>query len=124
MNKGVYGLPKSRTYESGYKVYTALINQVSTDPPTAIVLENTIGPIWWSYISTGKYQINSDRLFPINKTYIDSKTIFNSQWDKNIFPTIEESNQPNYLVITNWDYTTPSEADGIDKAIIEIRVYL
>ena len=65
MNKGVYGLPKSRTYESGYKVYTALINQVSTDPPTAIVLENTIGPIWWSYISTGKYQINSDRLFPI-----------------------------------------------------------
>ena len=124
MNKGVYGLPKSRTYESGYKIYTALITQVSTDPPVAKVLENTIGQVWWSYQSTGIYKINSDRLFPFNKTYVDCKNIFGNQWGKNIFPSIEESSQPNSLTNKNWDYTIPDLSDGFDTAIIEIRVYI
>lgn len=124
MNKGTYGLPKSKaSYIPPCKVYTALINQSSTDPPTAIVLENTIGQVRWSYNGVGKYQINSDRLFTVNKTYIHCESIFNVQWSKNIFPTLEESNQPNYLTITNYDYTIPDVADGVDKALIEIRVY-
>ena len=123
MNKGIYGLPKSNKSNVSYRVYTALLTQISTNPPTAIVLENTIGQVWWSYTSVGKYQINSDRLFPIDKTYLHCENVFGTQWNKNQFPTLEESNQPNTLTITNWDYTISDVSDGINKALIEIRVY-
>ena len=36
--------------------------------PTAIVLENTIGNIWFTYQADGTYSIVSDSLFTVNKT--------------------------------------------------------
>ena len=36
--------------------------------PTAIVLENTIGNIWFTYQADGTYSIVSDNLFTLNKT--------------------------------------------------------
>lgn len=39
-----------------YKVYSALLTQVNTDPPTAIILENTLGfDPTWEYIDNGVY---------------------------------------------------------------------
>lgn len=44
-----------------YKVYTALLNQSSTNAPVATVLENTLGfEVIWSYVSTGLYNTNID----------------------------------------------------------------
>ena len=44
----------------GYKKYVAQISQVSTDPPVAIVLENTLGFIPdWQYSVSGVYGIVS-----------------------------------------------------------------
>jgi hypothetical protein len=50
-----------------YNVYVALLTQSGTNPPTAIVLENTIGNIYWTYDDEGIYKGYS-ALFNINKT--------------------------------------------------------
>ena len=45
--------------------------QYNTGAPTAIVLENTIGNIWFTYTGVGVYQINnSNDLFISNKYFI------------------------------------------------------
>ena len=54
---------------SNYKVYTALLTQSGTGAPVVIVLENTIGNIWFTYEDVGIYYINSSGLFTENKTF-------------------------------------------------------
>ena len=49
--------------------YVALLTQSGTDAPIPIVLENTIGPITWSYEGVGYYGANSDNLFTDGKTW-------------------------------------------------------
>lgn len=40
--------------------YHALLNQVDTDPPTAVVLKNTLGEtLTYGYVNTGEYSITS-----------------------------------------------------------------
>jgi hypothetical protein len=39
--------------------------------PVVTVLENTIGNVWFTYLSTGVYLLNSDSLFTDNKTFIN-----------------------------------------------------
>lgn len=50
------------TPTASYKVYTALLTQSSTNPPTPVVLENTLGVVTFGYVSTGVYTINSTEL--------------------------------------------------------------
>jgi hypothetical protein len=45
--------------------------EYNTGAPTAIVLENTIGNIWFTYLTFGIYSVNSNNLFIENKTAID-----------------------------------------------------
>lgn len=52
--------------ETGYKSYVALLTQRDTSSPTAIVLENTIGDVFFDYDEPGNYIITGD--FPLNKT--------------------------------------------------------
>jgi hypothetical protein len=47
-----------------YKVYTALLTQSGTDAPTAIILENSIGNIVWTYSSAGLYIATLVGAFP------------------------------------------------------------
>jgi len=42
--------------------------------PVAIVLENTIGNIWFNYNGVGDYAVNSNGLFTIDKTAISIDT--------------------------------------------------
>jgi hypothetical protein len=52
-----------------YKIYTALLTQASTLPPTAIVLENTLsGNIVWTYNTNGFYVGTLIGAFTANKT--------------------------------------------------------
>lgn len=55
-----------------YKVYSAILNQVNADPPTAVVLENTLGTITFSYEADGFYGINSTELFTSGKTVVST----------------------------------------------------
>ena len=57
---------------SPYKVYTALLTQSGTDAPVAIVLENTIGNIVWTYGTTGEYFGTLTNAFISDKTYFSA----------------------------------------------------
>ena len=43
-----------------YKVYTALLSQVGTAAPTAIILQNELGTIYFEYEQRGSYLIKND----------------------------------------------------------------
>jgi len=96
----------------GYKVYTALLTQVGTNAPTAIVLENTIGAIVWSRTTIGGYFATLSGAFTTDKT---SVLITNGSANSTYIHGAQVSTS-NVNVIT--------VADGqIDKATVEIRVY-
>ena len=53
-----------------YKKYIALISQIGTNDPTAIVLENSLGDLLFTRISAGFYEITSSSLFTLDLTYM------------------------------------------------------
>ena len=105
---------------SEYKVYSALLSQVSTDAPTAIILENTLGNLWFNYTGVGQYEIKNDaNLFKNDKTFL----IIQGSHDGDINSAIiidklyyKDSNTINCIVGAGWDGL-------LNKTSIEIRVY-
>ena len=63
-------LPANSNSSSQPKVYRALLSQSGTDAPTAVVLENTIGNIVWTYDSLGNYVGTLASAFPANKVWL------------------------------------------------------
>lgn len=106
----------------GYKVYTALLTQVGTNPPTATVLENTIGTITFSYDSIGNYNINSSGLFTLNKTTVF--TGMNVKNDLGIIGFAHETINTIPIVTVNTNLLTTGQNGLLYNAPIEIRVYL
>lgn len=53
--KSIIDVISTPTVSTNYKVYTAIVQQVGTNTPGVIVLENTIGEIVWAYTSVGVY---------------------------------------------------------------------
>jgi len=105
-----------------YKVYTALLTQEGPNPPTAIVLENTLGgDVVWSYLYAGVYSGTLTDAFPELKTALFiTDTTYNSASNVYILTdgsgnsvTIETYNAANN-VLTN---------DILGYTTVEIRVY-
>lgn len=96
-----------------YKVYTALLTQSGANPPTAIVLENTLGTITFGYQSSGVYTVNSSGLFTANKTWTN--------------PTLKDNVNLQLSMYRNTSSTLfiiDSDGDnGLLETSIEIRVY-
>lgn len=59
------------TSEGQTKTYKGLLTQVGTAAPTIQILQNTIGPIVWTYIDVGIYQGTLANAFTTNKTTIN-----------------------------------------------------
>jgi len=104
-----------------YKVYTALLLQTGTSAPTAVVLENTIGNIVWSYNNVGDYRATLANAFPSNKTTI---TVNNATFPLELVKGGRINS--NTLVV----YTTNRFGDGFlgndalnGDSVCEIRVY-
>ena len=62
----------ANTYNLGYTVYTALLNQTGTAAPVATILQNTTGgTLTWTRQSAGNYTVTaSSALFTANKTIV------------------------------------------------------
>jgi hypothetical protein len=100
-------------------IWTDFSNLIyNTGAPVVIVLENTIGNIWWTYNADGSYYCNSDGLYTTDKTIptmlsfygqlgADIGVISNNQIDVGIY-SIVTLNYINDVLINN---------------PIEIRVY-
>ena len=54
--------------QRSYKSYVALVTQSTTGAPTAVVLENDLGAITFSYNNAGNYRVLSTGLFTSQKT--------------------------------------------------------
>lgn len=105
---------------ANYKVYTALLSQSNTDAPTAIVLENTIGDIVWSYDGAGSYIATLAGAFTTDKTFV----ICNATNGSN--NVIIQASTPfmaqDVILLYSWNSGTLSN-DVLVNTPIEIRVY-
>jgi hypothetical protein len=103
----------------GYEVYSALISQVSTGAPTAIVLNNTLGgAVTFTRVSTGNYTINLSGAFTTDKTQV----FFGNTLTYTICSS--QVTTTSLIDLTTASSLTNSGADGlINKTSIEIRVY-
>lgn len=53
-----------------YKVYTALLSTIAAGSPTAVVLENTIGAIFWERMFEGSFKATLAGAFTAGKTFV------------------------------------------------------
>ena len=54
-----------------YKKYVALLTQVGSNPPTAVILENTLGGIpVWTYSTNGTYIATLSGAFKIGRAHV------------------------------------------------------
>lgn len=105
-----------------YKVYSALLTQSGADNgPSAVVLENGIGNIVWTYQTFGafgRYIGTLTGAFPASKTWVNvTVTNYNA-----IF-TIERLDDDTILVTTSDAFGTGFADDLLLNTPIEIRVY-
>ena len=108
-------------YIPPYKVYSALVSQVGTNAPTAIILENTLGVIpTWGRTNVGDYFVQAFGKFTLDKTTISigipNFSLFISA------PALPIVDQDTLRLVTKsaLDVNTDSR---LKKTFIEIRVY-
>ncbi len=105
------------------KIYRVLISQSSTNPPTVIVLENTLGNIVWTYSDVGTYIGTLTNAFTLNKTFFYIAPVPNSI-DPIAQAVVSRSSGSVVSVITYDDITVPSPFDGkLLNTPLEILVY-
>ena len=110
------------TQNVGY--YTATFElDYNTGAPVVTVLENTIGNVYWSYISTGVYSGTIDEdLVTEGKQVVFSPTVTISTSDSSYFMAIENNTVDGIVGIIITD-GTDSINGGLVDFPIEIRVY-
>lgn len=111
--------------EPDYKVYKALLTQLGTDEPTAIVLQNTFEEVFsFSYESVGKYGISKPTPFVENKT---TCTIVAGYGSGRIADVDSFSAEFNVFNISTFDTTNAVYENDVLGAVgmstIEIIVY-
>lgn len=108
-------LPKTKKV----KVYTALLTQVGTAAPTAIIIQNTLGQTpTFARTGVGNYQINvTDDLFVVNKTFWTATIGYYGHK-----VTLQRDTLNRMTIVTQT--SGPAPQDGVlDRTPIEIRVY-
>lgn len=110
----------------GYKVYSALLTQENTNPPSDIVLQNTIGSVYWTYEEAGTYYLNSNGLFTENKVLI----FITSPANRNILDydnAFKQGYQTTWLNENQIEIISYFNTNAIDNYLLntsfEIRVY-
>jgi hypothetical protein len=103
-----------------YKKYIALITQSTTNDPTVVELENTIGPIIWTRTAVGVYFGTLAGVFTLDKTYVmlsnvETNSIVTAERRDNNSIEINTTNLHSPIVVAH---------DGhLNNNTLEIRVY-
>lgn len=124
---GTYTLATSDDIPAApYKVYTAIINQVGTNAPTTIVLENTLGgTVVWTYNSIGNYTGTlSNSGFTENKTVVFTTRGVSGSVVGNFFAS--RGSTSTISITTSAVDATPAAVlvnNALNNSQIEIRVY-
>ena len=106
-----------------FKKYVALINQSSTNAPTAIVLENTFSEVpTFSRTSTGVYKLELIDSFTLDKTFIVSGSADVSAGTGDFATVIARRFDEDTITLYTYDNFTSSDNMLVNTSI-EIRVY-
>jgi hypothetical protein len=106
-----------------YKKYVALINQSSTNIPTAIVLENTFSEIpTFSRTSAGVYKLELIDSFTLDKTFIVTGSADVSAGTGDFATVIARRFDEDTITLYTYDNFTSSDNMLVNTSI-EIRVY-
>jgi hypothetical protein len=107
---------------TSYKVYSALVTQVGSDDPTAVILENTLdATVIWYRQSQGIYYAESFGTWKTNKTAILASPLPNSPTGAVITRTYSTTEDQVFFEIVK---TTLAPMDNsLDNTFVEIRVY-
>lgn len=111
----------ANTSTPNYKIYRALITQTSTNAPTVIVLENTLGGnIVWTRTSQGLYNGTLLNAFPADKTFyrIDGK-----KYLEDVYFTMEVVGVSSIDIYSFNSIGTIGYDSYLSKTPIEIIVY-
>lgn len=108
-----------------YKVYTALLSQRNENPPIAIVLENTIGEISFTYNDIGFYSCVSNDKFTEEKTavFIGSNQYIESATDVHSNYLLLANTSEIYITSYYNNFPEDNQLDYGGPSSIEIRVY-
>lgn len=106
----------------GFGTSPSSILSYDTGTPVAIVLENTIGNIWFAYLESGAYNVVSDNLFVDNKTFINV-THFPAIDDVRIRFSFRKTGSPGSINLATVKASEVPENDLLLNTPIEIRVY-
>lgn len=102
------------------------ILRANSAAPSATVLENTIGDIWFVYNNAGYYSVKSDELFTQGKTTVSfSPGSFIESPDDIYSTNVSFGNGTDFIDITSY-YNYELKNDTMNysgDAMIEIRVY-
>jgi hypothetical protein len=95
--------------------------------PVVTVLENTIGNIWFKYISVGYYAVNSNDLFTVDKTTINlsPKKYIESPDDIYAADAYWNNSSQSALDILSYYNNEPQDSalNNNGNVMLEIRVY-
>jgi hypothetical protein len=106
-----------------FKKYVALINQSSTNAPTAIVLENTFSEVpTFSRTSTGVYKLELIDSFTLDKTFIVTGSADVSAGTGDFATVIARRFDEDTITLYTYDNFTSSDNMLVNTSI-EIRVY-
>lgn len=109
----------------GKKIYKALLSQTGTNDPTAVVLENTIGPVLWTRSNTGAFHGTLTGAFTSKKVFMFPNTLVTTDVDDRVrFLTITSTT--NEITIDCKDGIDPSLSDVCDDFVefnLSIEVY-
>jgi hypothetical protein len=106
-----------------FKKYVALLNQVGTNAPTAIVLENTFSEIpTFSRTSTGVYKLELIDSFTLDKTFIVTGSADVSGGTGDFATVIARRFDEDTITLYTYDNFTSSDNMLVNTSI-EIRVY-
>jgi hypothetical protein len=96
--------------------------------PVVVVLENTIGNVWFEYRGIGTYRINSNSLFTTDKTTCATAAFYDQNEGAfiSLFPDIDaDSTRVKFFTAKNTGEAAPELADAVvlQPTLFEIRVY-
>lgn len=107
-----------------YKIYRALLTQVGTAAPTAVVLENTVGTIIWTRVANGSYRGTLSGVFLAGKVF-STGSVLNTTIDSSRLILSIDRETDNSILLTGYDVSNlSSNLDGLlENASIEILIF-
>jgi hypothetical protein len=92
----------------------------NTNAPVCVILENTIGNVWFTYDGIGVYSLNSNSLFTYTKTAWFSQSLPVNSINAKMLLNRNNTNQIEIVTFLN---TTATDNILLNPAPIEIRIY-